>query len=161
MGSDGIIGAFVILLSGWLYIAAGEIPHLPFLPLGAAFYPRVILAALGVLGALLIATDLRRTRRLGGQLRVQNLGARLKRWASHYRTILLCFGLFGLYVGTLPILGYLISTFLFVAVLQWLLGTRRVQTILAAVIVAASTSSGTYLIFEGYLRIFLPRGIVF
>jgi hypothetical protein len=69
------------------------------------------------------------------------------------------FAIVGAYVGLLPLVGYRIATFLFVAAAQAALGRPRDArgwTVLIAI--ALATVLATYLVFETYLLVLLPRG---
>ena len=158
MGRDSLVGAFLLLLSGWLYLYTGEIPHPPFIPLGPAFYPRIILGLLGFLSLCLIVADL--WKRVERKHSPAQPGQR-RSWLQEYGLVLPAFLLFGAYILFLPILGYLLATFLFVAILQWVLGLRQIKQLPTLFLVAGGASSLTYLIFERYLRILLPRGVLF
>jgi putative tricarboxylic transport membrane protein len=78
---------------------------------------------------------------------------------ANYALVLAVFVIFGLYAGALPALGFRISTFLFVAVLQATLDPPRSAR--AWIVVAASallTTLISYFLFERYLQVLLPRG---
>ena len=77
---------------------------------------------------------------------------------SRHRLVLAVFALFGLYVLAMPRLGYLLSTILFTAAMQWLLGRRGVQRLPGIAAVAVGTALVTWLVFERYLYVLLPRG---
>lgn len=158
MGRDSLIGALLLLFSGWFYILTGQIRRPPFVPLGPAFYPRLLLGILALLGVCLIAADFWRAR--------QRRGTRVPRPVEsraypRYGLVIPTFLLFGAYALLLPILGYLATTTLFVAACQWVLGLRRIRQLPTVILVAVGTSALTYLIFDHYLRVLLPRGILF
>ena len=153
MGRDSGIGAGLLLLCGILFWQAGQIPMPPFVPIGPAFYPRIILVLLAAQAVWLIAEDIARPSR----------GRRGARGApkANYRLVVLCFVLFGGYVLGLSLLGYLASTFLFVLGLAWHLGPRRPGELPKLAALAGGTTVATYLVFERYLHVFLPRGLLF
>lgn len=154
MGRDGATGVGLLAFCGLLYWQAGSISTPPFVPIGPAFYPRVVLILLAALAVWLILEDLlTRTPRPG----VPATPAP----RPNYRLVLICFVVFGGYVIGLSLLGYLLSTFLFVLGLGWVMGPRRIQALLKLSVVAAGTTLATYLIFEKYLHVFLPRGLLF
>jgi putative tricarboxylic transport membrane protein len=77
----------------------------------------------------------------------------------NYRMVGALFALVGAYVGLLPLLGYRIATFLFVAAVQAALGRPRGARGWAVLVaVALATVIATYLMFETYLLVLLPRG---
>jgi putative tricarboxylic transport membrane protein len=155
MGRDGGIGLGLLGLCGLLYWQSGGIPTPPFVPVGPAFYPRIILILLAALAVWLILGDaLARPRRPGRPA---------TRAASplNYRLLVICFIVFGAYVVGLSLLGFLLATFLFVLALGWIMGPHQVRELPKLAAVAIATSVATYLIFEKYLHVFLPRGRLF
>jgi hypothetical protein len=64
-------------------------------------------------------------------------------------------------VASLILIGYLTATFLFVLGLSWSIGPRDVREIPKLTAIAIGTALATYLIFEKYLYVFLPRGMLF
>lgn len=146
---DTVAGALGLGLGALLFALTWGLPQSPFVPIGPDFYPRIVLAATMLLGAVLVVGDLFGRRRR----RPPSTGPR------NHRLVLLTFLAFGLYVLALPGLGFRIATFVFVVGLQILLdpprGARRWITILA---VAAVMSVPVFLVFERWLSILLPRG---
>ncbi len=142
----GLLGLAVSL---WLFVLSWGLPRSTFVPIGPDFYPRVVLAMTALLSLAVIAGDMLQRCRRGVAAATP----------GNYRLVALTFAVFGLYVGLLPGLGFRLATFLFVAGLQVLLdpsrGGRRRLTV---ALVAAVTSVGTFLVFERYLSVLLPRG---
>jgi hypothetical protein len=76
-----------------------------------------------------------------------------------YRLVVIAFAIVGGYVVLLPLAGFRVATVLFVAALQAALGrprTAREWAVLVAIAVGTTVSS--YVIFERYLLVLLPRG---
>jgi hypothetical protein len=119
----------------------------PLVPVGPGFYPRIVLGITAALSAWLVASDLlapRRARRPP---------------AVSYGMVIAMFAVFGLYVGALPFLGFRIATCLYVAAANALLDAPRGLRGWARVaLVALLTTAATYIIFERYLTVLLPRG---
>src|SRR3989304_9182005 len=116
MHRDAGVGALLALLGGVLLRESGKIPFPPLVPIGPAFYPRIILGIFIALSLCLVVSGLIQ----GRVARTWNLPA----WLKRYRLFLLCFLIFGLYALALPRFGFLLSTFLFTVVIQWVLGRR-------------------------------------
>ena len=155
MGRDASIGFGLLGLSGLLYWQAGLTPTPPFVSIGPAFYPRVILILLAGLAVWLIAEDI---------LRRRVPSPRVKRPAGptpDYGRVVLAFFVFLGYVAGLSLLGYLAATFLFVLGLSWAIGPRNIREIPKLVAMAIGTALVTFLVFEKYLYVFLPRGWLF
>lgn len=155
MGRDSAIGLGLLVLCGALTWQAGTIPTPPFVPIGPAFYPRIILGFLAALAVWLILEDALAAPRRTGRA-TPPAAPRL-----NYRLVVVCFLVFGGYVIGLSLLGYLLATFLFVLGLGWVMGPREVRELPKLAAVALGTTVVTYLVFEKYLHVFLPRGLLF
>jgi putative tricarboxylic transport membrane protein len=145
---DGLGGLACLAGSLVLLWSSREIPQPALVPIGPAFYPRIVLGVTAALSAALLAADLRRGRPVTAR------PARV-----NYRLVLLTFLVFTLYVFVLPLLGYRLSTLLFVAGLQAILDPPRCArdgAVLGAVAVVSMLV--TYYLFERYLSVLLPRG---
>ncbi|MBI1893614.1 MAG: tripartite tricarboxylate transporter TctB family protein [Candidatus Rokubacteria bacterium] len=153
MHRDAGVGIVLTLLGGFLLWQSGKIPTPPFVPIGPAFYPRIILGVFVLLTLALVASGL--ARRPGRRT------WSLPEWLRRYRVIILTFVVFGLYTLALPWFGFLLSTFLFTVVVQWVLGRWGWQSLPGVLAVGAGTALGTYLVFEVYLKLLLPRGTLF
>jgi putative tricarboxylic transport membrane protein len=118
----------------------------PLVPIGPGFYPRIVLGISAVLAVLLIAFDVR-------------AGKASDPSRANYGLVLLVFVVFGIYIGLMPWIGFRVSTFLFLAALQPLLeppkGTKGWLVVLATALI---TTAATYVLFERYLTVLLPRG---
>jgi putative tricarboxylic transport membrane protein len=160
LGRDGIAGLVCLALSIGLFILTFGLPPAAMVPVGPAFYPRVVILLFGLLSLILIVLDLRAMR--GARSRVAAAAAPGMPTAGaqpNYRLVLATFVEFGLYIAVLPLIGFRISTFLFVlaleVTLEWPRDTKRWAL---AVAVAIATSAACYFVFENYLSVLLPRG---
>lgn len=155
MGRDGVAGLLLLALSILLAVQTRQIPSTPFLPLGAEFFPRVLLVILAAGGLLLLALDILRHRRQGATRE------KLSRFRDFPRTIPAIFAAFAAYVFLMPILGFVLATLAFVAVAQVLMGPHRPRDLPRIGLLAVGTAAAMYLVFERYLHVFLPRGLLF
>jgi len=151
MSRDGWIGVGLLIFSGWLYTNLDKIPDNPLVPIGPAFYPRLLLLLTISLSLALIVQQLFSQRQ-------KKAGVTFSRWLKDYQSTLVAFAIFFLYVLLLPRLGYLFSTILFVSSLQWLLGQPLWLRLPGSLLIGVGTSLITYTVFEKYLHVFLPRG---
>lgn len=154
MGRDSGIGLGLLAACGLLYWQTGAIPTPPFVPIGPAFYPRIVLALLAALAVWLILEDV-----VARAPRPVTAAAPASR--PDYRLVVICFAVFGGYVIGLSVLGYPLSTFLFVLGLGWSMGPRTRRELPTLFAIAAGTTVATFLVFEKYLHVFLPRGLLF
>jgi len=154
MRRDIGLGFGLLVFCGFMYWQAGLAPHNPFVPYGPAFYPRVILLILAGLAVWMMAEAW--TQKPKAAAAATGAGQ-----APDYRRVLLGFAIFLGYVGALSILGFLAATFLFVLGLSWAIGPRRTAELPKLLALAVGTTAGTFLLFEKYLHVFLPRGWLF
>jgi hypothetical protein len=157
LGRDGIAGLVCLAISLFLLLLTRGLPPPVMVPIGPAFYPRVVLLLLAALSVAMILMDVqaqRRRRAAGGGAVSAPSGER-----PNYPLVFATFLVFGLYIAALPELGFRISTFLFVAGLQvtldWPTSVRRWAIVLA---IALGVSLVCYITFEDYLAVLLPRG---
>ena len=156
LSRDGWAGLAVLAASLVLFWLTLGLKDSPMVPIGPDFYPRIVLGIMAVLSAMLIAADVWSGWRRQGGSPAEAPAVPEKR---NYRLVVLTFAVFAVYVLLLPYLGFRIATFLFVAALQAVLGKPQGWRRWAIVISAAlGTVIVTYLAFEVYLSVLLPRG---
>lgn len=160
LGRDGIAGLVCLALSIGLFMLTFGLPPAVMVPIGPAFYPRLVILLFGLLSVILIVLDLRAPRSLrSGAGAVVAPGTPAAGAQPNYRLVLATFVEFGIYIAALPLIGFRISTFLFVlaleVTLEWPRDVRRWALMVAAAIV---TSAACYFVFESYLSVLLPRG---
>jgi hypothetical protein len=147
LSRDGIAGLVCLVGSLFLLWVSRGLPQPALVPIGPAFYPRILFGVTAALSLTLIVSDLWRRGRSPAAAPVA------------YRLVVLTFAVFTGYVFLLPILGYRVATLLFVAVLQATLEPPRTARAWALVAVMAIGSTVvTYYVFEVYLNVLLPRG---
>ena len=153
-GREGVTGLVCLAGSLALLAATWNLPGPTLLvPVGPGFYPRIILGITAVLAAVLVVSDFVARRRSAARPGKAVPGT------ENYQLVMLVFAVFGFYVGLLPWIGFRISTFAFVAVLQAVLDPprNRKRWFVVGVVALVTTVIGYYL-FERYLQVLLPRG---
>jgi putative tricarboxylic transport membrane protein len=153
LGRDSFAGLIFLAVSLVLLVQSFGLPQLPLVPVGPGFYPRIVLIFMGITSAVLVVQDLLARRAEPADVPAPAQPPRA------YGLVALSFITVALYLVLLPLLGYRIATVLFVAALQATLErptTWRQSAVLAAI--AIGTSAVTYLVFERYLSVLLPRG---
>ena len=152
MRRDLITGLVCLAASlGLLTLTAGLPGPSLLVPVGPAFYPRIVLGITALLSAALVLQALFAARR--------SPAAAAGTARPNYALVVTSFVVFGIYVAVLPLLGFRIATFLFLITLQPLLErprTARVWSIM--LIVALVTAFATFHLFQDYLSVLLPRG---
>lgn len=150
IGRDGWVGLVVLAFCAVLYWLTLGIKGNPLVPIGPEFYPRIVIAVTAAFAALLVGADL-----------LARPKAAVPRPAArpNYALVASTFAIFGIYVAALPYLGFRIATFVYVATTAVLLARPRDARGWATVLVLALvTAAVTYLVFERYLTVLLPRG---
>ncbi len=155
MRRDTAIGIGLLVFCGVLYWQTGLVSVPPFIPIGPAFYPRVMLIFLAGLSVWLIAEDLFK-KRVPAPTSKKPPGPE-----PNYRKVFWGFFIFLGYVVCIDLIGFVTSTLLFILGLSWAIGPRNVREIPKLIAVAAGTALVCHLLFERYLYVFLPRGLLF
>jgi len=144
----------LLAVSGGLFLEARTIPASRFEVLGAGAFPMLVHATLSLLLVSAIAGSVRRLPagaygRFAGQV-VQ--------WARARRLVFAVFVCLGLYLSAMPVLGYPVATFLFLAVLQVTLAPKTRRAIAIALALSLVFSFGLNWLFAEVFNVFLPRG---
>jgi hypothetical protein len=148
LSREGWTGLAALAASLVLFALTLDLKANPLVPIGPGFYPRIVLGLTAALAAALIAFDLHSGKKKSGD-----------RSEANYGLVLTVFVIFGLYAGALPLLGFRVATFVFVAVLQATLEPPRgARGWLAVGATALLTTIVSYVLFERYLQVLLPRG---
>jgi putative tricarboxylic transport membrane protein len=147
LSKDGWAGLAVTAASLFLFALTLGLKPNPLVPIGPGFYPRIVLGLTAFFGAALVVSDFLARQRPAPAL------------AANYRAVVLHFALFGLYAIALPGLGFRLATFLYVAVANATMAPpRSARDWLRVGVLAFGTALVTYLVFERYLSVLLPRG---
>jgi putative tricarboxylic transport membrane protein len=155
LGRDGVVGLIGLSISLLLLPSAFGLPKLPIVPVGPGFYPTLVLVFMAITSAILLLQDIVAQRR-AGSVAVDAANAEPRR---AYDLVAAAFAVVAAYVVLLPIVGFRIATAAFVAAFQLLLErpeTPRRWAIL--IVIAVGTAVITYVVFERYLLVLLPRG---
>ena len=152
MGRDGYTGLVILAGSLGLFWATLGLERHPMVPVGPGVYPRIVLAITALMALALVVADLVARRRAPARPRPAQA-------PLAHGLVAATFAAFGAYVLALPWLGFRLATFLFLLGMPVLLEPPRSRRrwIVVAVLALAATAA-TYLVFERYLHVLLPRG---
>ena len=149
MSRDGFAGLAVLAASLVLFALTLDLKANPMVPVGPGFYPRIVLGLTALLSLGLVVSDF-----LGRKTRPQE-----KPKKFNYPLVAISFGVFALYCVALPNLGFRVSTFAYVVAASALLAPPRGPKAWAGrLLLGFATAFLTWLIFERYLSVLLPRG---
>lgn len=154
-----LLNLTMLVIFAFLFVVAGDLPDSAWEPLGAWAFPRFVLGALMLLNLAMIAQTLPRA--------VKELRSRHDEIPSivisalaEKKLVFLMLALFGGYVAAFNLVGYAISTFLFIVIAQISVGPKTVRNAVAAVIIALVASVGVEYFFAKVLSVFLPGGLL-
>jgi hypothetical protein len=154
LGRDGIAGLIGLAVSLMLLPQALGLPKLPIVPVGPGFYPSMVLVFMAITSAALLAQDLLARRRTGPAEAAAAPPA-----PRAYGLVAAAFAVVAGYIALMPLVGFRLSTALFVAVFQLVLDRpASTQSWAKLIAIAVGTSAATYAVFEHYLLVLLPRG---
>ncbi|MCZ6847510.1 MAG: tripartite tricarboxylate transporter TctB family protein [Alphaproteobacteria bacterium] len=152
---DIIAAVFLLVLTCVFYAATFTIRKTSFGTVGSEVWPRAILVAQGVLCILYLANALR-----GRYPMADARGGGIAGWFSTYRNAMICFAMYGLFLFTLPYLGMLIGSTLFVFLVFNFLGGWGVRRMAVHGAIAAVAMGAMWAVFTFGLRVILPEGEV-
>jgi putative tricarboxylic transport membrane protein len=154
LGRDGIAGLIGLAVSLVLLPQALGLPKLPIVPVGPGFYPSLVLIFMAVTSAALLVQDILARRRDGPPE-----AAAAPPTPRAYGLVAAAFAVVAAYIALMPLVGFRISTALFVAVFQLVLDRpASAQGWARLIAIAVGTAAVTYAVFEHYLLVLLPRG---
>ncbi len=153
LSRDGVAGLILFGISLALLADTFNLPRMPLVPVGPGFYPRIVLVFMAVTSVILVAQDFLKVRAAAPSA-LAAPGPRRR-----YDLVAAIFAVVAVYILLLPYLGFRISTALFVGAMQWAIERPRTSRQWAALAaVAIGTVVVSYLVFETYLLVLLPRG---
>ena len=151
MTLDLIFSAALLVFSIYCFFFIGAVDNGTATELGAAAWPRVILGLMIVLLAVGLVNMIRKK---DGKLPISAEGCK----AFLHSKLLIGMVICAVTAIVLPYIGFIPTSFLFLAAYGVLLGERRPQVLVITGVVATLI---LYIIFQGPLSIFLPRGMFF
>lgn len=150
---DLFAAVFLLILTCVFYAATFTIKKTSFGTVGSEVWPRAILIAQGVLCILYLTNVLR------GRYQTDDArGGGIAGWFATYRNALICFGMYGVFLVTLPYVGMLIGSILFVFLLLNFLGGWGVQRMAIHGAIAVIAMGAMWAVFTFGLRVILPEG---
>ena len=150
MSRDGFAGLAVLAASLALFALTLDLKANPMVPVGPGFYPRIVLALTALLSLGLVVSDVLSRKEKPKEKPKQKL---------NYPLVAISFGVFALYCVALPGLGFRIATFAYVIAASAVLAPPRGPKGWAGTLILGfATAFITWLVFERYLSVLLPRG---
>lgn len=155
LNRDSVIAVLLLLFCGLLFRQTFFVRKVPFSIMGSEVWPRFILIVLFLLLAIYLFKSLITPS-------TSDLSDRpLKVWIEMYRNPLWCFGMFFLFLISLPYFGMLISGILFVFITQTIIGSRDKRSLTLHALIAIGAVGGMWAIFRFGLGVVMPAGSLF
>ncbi len=149
---DFFVALFFLVLSGVMFVATFQLPPPMFGQMSPAVWTRTILIPLAILSLVLLLVSQRQP---ADEHRAWRGFAD---WLRYYKNPLLCFGLFFLFLVTMPVLGMLLGGLAYVFLTLSVLGGWSPRKMGLHAIITAVFVIGMWVIFTQLLGVFLPEG---
>jgi putative tricarboxylic transport membrane protein len=148
---DTIVAAVLLMAGGVLFWDTFQWRRTPFATMASSVWPRFVLVVFFALCTLYFVRSLRQGAR-------GEAGRSVRAWIVYYRNPLWCYGLFLLFLLTLPYLGMLVGGILFVWLVQAAVGGRSVAAQLRYATIAVGSVGFMWLVFTYAIGVILPAG---
>lgn len=155
LNRDTVTAVVLLLFCGLLFRQTFFVRKVPFSIMGSEVWPRFILVVLFLLLVIYLF------RSLASPPPDSLTNRPLKVWIEMYRNPLWCFGMFFLFLISLPYLGMLISGILFVFITQTIIGSRDKRSLILHALVSVGAVGGMWAIFRFGLGVVMPAGSLF
>ncbi|GAB3798183.1 tripartite tricarboxylate transporter TctB family protein [Virgibacillus kimchii] len=158
-----VIGIFLILLSALIYFNSGDFAQLNAAEthLDPGSYPKLIAALLFLLSLILIVKQmvtLIKAKEFGFKNSFKDF---LQRQWHEYRLVFYMLAVLGLYIFTINLLGFIVSTILFIIAAGLLIGPIKKKNVITIAIISFAMTFAVYFFFENVLYVRFPNGIFF
>lgn len=162
MKQDRILALILLAFSIFMYLEADRLPPAMFGALGADLFPKLLFVLLALAAITLFVQRTVKLRRQAVESKRPASGAVARAHDfAYYRNVIIGFVAFLGYVILMYLVGYVLSSLIFLPVLMWLLGPRTKRSAVAILVVTFGLTFGMYFGFAQVLKIFLPSGLLF
>ncbi len=156
LNKDAVVAIFLLVLCGVFYAASFDIRVPTYGVLLPSTWPRVIIAALGVLSLIYLFQSLTNPEKVSEGEEEAPPQDGFSGWLYYWKNPIWCFVLFFAYLATLPVFGMLISGILFVFLLLNVLGGWSARNLVFHAIVAIGCIGAMWSLFTYGLGVILP-----
>lgn len=154
---DYVVSGFFMALSVVMYALAARLPKSKVMSVGPDFMPKVISIAVFILSAVLLVTTITERR-----VRAAEIAAAKDAEKKDYKRVILSFLMVLIYVYTLKLVGFTITSLVFLPAEMFILAPddkRTKKDLLRYVIISVIFTLIVYFLFRYGFKILLPRGI--
>lgn len=174
LNKDVIIAIFLLAVCGVLWFASYDIRVPDYGQLSPATWPRIIIGVLAFLNLIYLFQSLRAagsegeasgaaalSDQAGTSVTPKESNRVSESFYQHWKNVIWCFVLFGLYLYVLPWVGMLPGALAFVFLLLCALGGWQPRQLLLHALIAVITVGGMWSLFTYGLGVLLPSGRLF
>jgi putative tricarboxylic transport membrane protein len=148
---DSIVATVLLLFGGVLFWDTFQWRRTPYATMASSVWPRFVLLVFFALCAIYLIRSLRRGT-------ADETKRSFVNWIAYYRNPLWCYGLFLLFLLTMPYLGMLVGGILFVWGVQAAVGERTARAHFRHGAIAISSVGFMWLVFTYAIGVILPAG---
>lgn len=149
--TDLISGIVMLLISIYVYVSALSFPKAEYQLAGPAFYPQLMAILLALISVTLIYRSVRR---------LKNKEECRKVKVDNPAIVIAVMAVTLLYILVLKTLGFLITTFLYLTALVFIMQPEK-KKIVTNLLVSSIMTGAVYVIFAKLFSASLPQGILF
>lgn len=148
---DSVVATVLLLFGGALFWDTFQWRRTPYATMASSVWPRFVLLVFFALCAIYLIRSLRRGA-------TDETKRSFVDWIACYRNPLWCYGLFLLFLLTMPYFGMLVGGILFVWAVQAAVGERTARAHLGHGAIAIGSVGFMWLVFTYAIGVILPAG---
>ena len=163
---DILGGAVLAAFAVFLYAASTQVKTLDVSRFGSGFFPGIVALLIGITGIVILFEGIRKAKvpdrdatgdsaAAAGAGAVEGGSGRSRNWA-----VLATFALMAAYAGLLPVLGFLVTTFVYLLLQMLVLAPPAKRSVGLFGIIALVTAVVVYFTFVRVFKLLLPAGIL-
>jgi putative tricarboxylic transport membrane protein len=164
VNKDIVASAFLILFSAVMYAASNNIMKLTVSKVGADFAPKLVAIGIFILSVFYLINSIKQLKGSSGgetgELEQEDDGDQKEKKKISPLSVFATVGLLVLYVALLPIIGFLITTVVYLFAQMYLLADKKERKIPIFIVTSVVTSVVVYFIFKSIFFLMLPAGIL-
>ena len=159
LNRDILVAIFLLLFCGVFIGASFDIRTPDYGVLKPSTWPQVILGVMTFLCLIYLIQSIRAAPHEDERGTSQRAG--ILQFFNYWRNPILCFGMFFLFLLTLPVLGMLIGGISFVFILMTLLGGWAPRQLGVHAVIAVCSVGAMWSLFTFGLEVMLPEGVIY
>lgn len=165
LSKDIYASAFLLLFSIVMYTASNSIKKLTVSKIGADFAPKLVAILILILSIFYLINSIRQLRNPIAMSEEEDTSVEDQEQKSKNKkmsavSVVATIGLLVLYISLLPIIGFLITTALYLFFQMYLLADKKERKVPLFIIISVVSSVLVYFIFKSVFYLMLPAGIL-